>query len=292
MIQTFKTFADAYFNMLHSVYYSPQYETAPRDMKIKENLNAIFTIENPKSNLYLNKVRSSPVEYICRELVWYLSGDPNPTYIAKHASLWDRIRNPDGTVNSNYGNLALHATTPSQYEWAYGSLAADKDSRQAIMNYNGIAGCHFDGVKDFTCTLSSVFHIRDNKLHSTTIMRSNDIIFGLPADFVWFTIVHQQMYKHLQKVYPELEMGSYTHIAHSLHLYEKHFDLAKDMLQSEFVAASLPFLNKPLWDETGALSEKSQELTSKVIMSDEVELDTKDELINFICERAQGKTSE
>jgi thymidylate synthase len=292
IIRDYDTFSSAYSNLLYKIYNNPEFETSPRGMSIKEDLNVMFILNNPKSNLYINKVRSSPVSYICDELIWYLQGDTSPTWIGKRASLWNRITNPDGTVNSNYGNLILYETDPSQFQWAYESLVGDKDSRQALMNYNGIANCHFFGVKDFTCTLSSIFHIRDNKLHMTTTMRSNDIIFGLPADIVWFTIVHQQMFKHLQKEYFNLELGTYTHIAHSLHLYEKHFTLAEKMLGEDFDEDQLPPLMEDLWDKVGNISPAIYYMICKAVAGDTDQILSKDKLINFIYNNATRITND
>ena len=37
--------------------------------------------------------------------------------------------------------------------------------------------------------------------------------FGLTFDYPFFTMLQQQMFNHLRKIYPELEIGTYTHIA-------------------------------------------------------------------------------
>jgi thymidylate synthase len=56
--------------------------------------------------------------------------------------------------------------------------------------------------------------IRDNKLHMTVIMRSNDLVFGLPNDIMWFLITQQIIADLLG-----IETGEYIHIANSLHYY-------------------------------------------------------------------------
>jgi thymidylate synthase len=101
----------------------------------------------------------------------------------------------------------------------------------------------YDGNKDQVCTLTSLFHIRNNKLNMTLNMRSNDVILGFMTDFTFFNILHQQAYLHLKEHYPELEMGSYTHTSHSMHLYARHYDKVKDMLTEPFEPHSTPLLN-------------------------------------------------
>ena len=66
------------------------------------------------------------------------------------------------------------------------------------------------------------------------------------------------MLRHLQLTYPNLKMGSYTHIVHSLHIYERHFKLVKEMLSHPFSHMSYPPLKKNLitikGDSTDALN--------------------------------------
>jgi hypothetical protein len=59
------------------------------------------------------------------------------------------------------------------------------------------------------------------------------------------------MYQHLKKHYPELEMGTYTHIVHSLHIYERHFDLIEDMIMHQFEPMSFPDMREFIIDPHG-----------------------------------------
>lgn len=238
------TFAEAYKNLLNEVYNKFEYETAPRGMNIREIMNCSVTIENPYSNLFKNEVRDLPLKYLKKELALYLSGRNDVEGFAEASKFWKKIANDDGTINSAYGNLIFKMDdTPnkefSQFAWALYSLGTDKDTRQAIMHFNRPMH-QYKGVKDFPCTLEMTFHIRDNKLNATTVMRSNDVIKGTTFDIPFFMLLQQIMYNCLLKVYPDLEMGTYTHIAHSMHLYESDFELVGKMLEKEFVSDEMP----------------------------------------------------
>jgi len=287
------SFADVYSQSLRSINNEPDYVTSPRGMKIKESLNCVLHVKDPLNNLYDNVVRSSPIEYVCKELVWYFDGNPDVTYIGKHASLWKNITNPDSNeANSNYGYLVFrkkindihNSLVYTQFYWAFKMLKEDKDSRQSIMHFNGIADCQYLGVKDFVCTLTAAFHIREDQLHMTVLMRSQDLIFGLPADFAWFSVLYQQMFSHLKDIYPELQMGSYTHMVHSLHLYEKHFDLANKMLSKEFYPLALPPLKENLVTVMGNPTKACKDLIWSVI--NKYDFESNDGLIQMIFDRA------
>ncbi len=246
-------FADLYKNICYELMTNPEYETAPRGQKIKEISDAILINQDPTSNLFMNKARDVPLKYLAGELLWYFSGRNDLDFISRFSSFWNNIANEDGTCNSAYGNLLFNikdAGGKSQFQWAYDSLIKDKDSRQAIMHFNR-PNHQAEGVKDFVCTLIGNFQIRNDKLNFTVDMRSNDIFFGLTFDYPFFTMLQQQMHKHLVKVYPDLKIGTYTHIAHSLHVYERNFTQIEEMMKNKFDSASTPHLNVDLINEQG-----------------------------------------
>lgn len=248
-----ESFAEVYKNVLNDLLINPEYETSPRGLKVKESLNVCLKIKNPKYNCYDNKIRSSQYSYIAGELLWYFSGRDDVKFISNFSKFWLNIQTPFGTANSAYGDLIFtrHGDEPiSQWEWAYESLKRDKDTRQAILHFNRPYHQYFEN-KDFVCTLNGVFHIRDNKLHFTVLMRSNDAILGLPTDVAFFTMLQFQMLKHLKPLYPDLQIGTYTHMDSSLHIYENNFELVKNMLDHEFIATGLPEIKSDFIEVNG-----------------------------------------
>lgn len=254
--------AHAFEEILHDLYYDPDFVASPRGMEVKEIRDCSIEIENPMMNLYKNKYRSSPKKYIAAELLWYFAGTNNPTFIEKYASLWKQLHNPDGTVNSAYGHLIFDRKNEhgfSQYGWVIESLTQDKDSRQAFMHFNTPDHQRLDN-KDQVCTLQALFHIRDNKLYMTVTMRSNDVIFGFMTDFAFFSVLQYHVYMHMKEVYEDLELGSYTHISHSMHLYERHYDLVKKMLDEPFEVDKLPLLTERVIKKSGQCFSNYEEL--------------------------------
>lgn len=280
-----KTFAEAYKNLLDEVYNNYEYQTAPRGMNIREILNCAVTIENPYSNLFKNEVRSLPLKYLKKELALYLSGRNDVEGFGEASKFWKKIANADGTINSAYGNLIFKMDdTPgkfTQWRWALYSLIQDKDSRQAVMHFNRPRHQYL-GVKDFPCTLEMIFHIRNNKLNATTVMRSNDVIKGTTFDIPFFMLVQQMMLNALKKVYPELEMGTYTHLAHSMHLYESDFELVGKMLEKEFVECEAPRITHAaeLLENTNIIDG----ITKGTRYSESTQFSENNEFIHWLCE--------
>ena len=268
-----KAIAGSFQDVLDDLWNDPDYIASPRGMEVREIRDCSLEIQDPMQNIYTNKFRSSPLKYIAAELLWYFSGTDDPTYIENYASLWKNLHNEDGTVNSAYGNLLFsdyneHGFT--QYNWVLKSLIRDKDSRQAFMHFNKPKHQFLEN-KDQVCTLQSLFHIRENKLHMTLTMRSNDVILGFMTDWAFFSILHYHTYLHLKNYYPDLQMGSYTHISHSMHLYERHYDMVKNMVgpefkdREEFIPDSLPLLSEPVVDEEGCIIKKYENILLPII---------------------------
>lgn len=259
------SFAEAYKDTLYEVYHNPDYITNPRGMKIKEKINFQFTITNPLLALYENTRRSSQNKYIAAELYWYFSGRNDLDFISKYAQFWNTIANDNGTLNSAYGNLIFTEKNEfgySQWEWSYNKLIEDKDTRQAILHFNK-PHHQYDNVKDFVCTMYGIFNIRDNKLNFSIYMRSNDLILGCATDVAFFCLLQIQMLNLLKNLYPDLELGSYTHHANSMHIYEKNFNLVVEMLENEFFSKELPILDINLVDIKGNPNEDFLNLNDK-----------------------------
>lgn len=249
-------FADLYTGILTQVLKDPDHITAPRGQKIKEIINAYLVLDNPKSNMFESEVRVYPRRYLAGELIWYFSGRNDLTFIQKFSKFWNHIANTDGTCNSAYGKLLFTDIDQygiTQWKWALESLIKDKDTRQAVMHFNRPFH-QYQQNKDFVCTLNGVFHIRNNALDFTIMMRSNDVHFGLTYDLPFFTLLQQQMHRHLLPHYPDLRLGKYYHFANSLHIYERNFDELESMLKKPIKEAGLPELDTDLVSDAGRVS--------------------------------------
>jgi len=236
----------------------------PRGLKVKESLITGFSID-PAFPCADFESRGFNWKYFAGELAWYLLKERRTDFIDKFSNFWKNIKNEDGTVNSNYGNLLLTKIEEikanswslkdsidrdlgtSQMAWVVNSLKKDKSSRQAIA-YIGGSRFQYEGNKDFVCTQYLLFFIRDNKLNMKVQMRSNDIFYGLTYDAPWFSTVHQNAYLELLDAYPDLELGQYFHYSDNTHFYERHFKLAEKISteESNYPGPKLELL-KPLW---------------------------------------------
>ena len=173
-------------------------------------------------------VRTPNYEYIERELEWYKSMSRNVNDIpGVTPAIWKAVADKDGMINSNYGWCIWSYENGYQYDNVLKELLLNPDSRRATMIYNR-PSMHYDynlnGMNDFMCTFANSFFIRDKKLISHYIMRSNDSVFGYNNDFAWARHVQTKLADDL-----DVTVGDLIWTASNLHVYERHFDLLKDM---------------------------------------------------------------
>lgn len=185
---------------------------------VGEVINAITVIEDPTRCILKSKIRNMPMRYAIGELLWYLSGNNELKEIEKYSSAWDRMSDDGVTVNSNYGYCIQEKYGFNQWEYVKDMLRKNPMSRQAVLHIKTASNKE---SKDVNCTVCCQFMIRDGKLNMTTYMRSNDLWMGFVYDVFQFTAMQVLMSMQLG-----VELGTYTHIAGSLHLYKRDYENA------------------------------------------------------------------
>ena len=189
--------------------------TNSRDGEVHgEVINAITEILDPTKNILNSDVRKLSMRYAIGELLWYLSGNNSLKEIQKYTKNWDRMSDNGETVNSNYGYCIKNKFDFDQWEYVKNLLKKDSNTRQAVIH---IKTADNKESKDVNCTVCLQFFIRHDKLYLTVYMRSNDIWLGFPYDVFQFTCMQILMSMQLG-----IGLGTYTHVAGSLHLYKRN----------------------------------------------------------------------
>lgn len=263
-MKKFNDIHEAYLGILADVYDNPDYICSPRGQQIREKMYYAFQITEPKSETIITKDLSrnkTIASYTDKEKKLYDSGTNLADKFAEASKFWKEIANPDGTINSAYGYLIKHnkshgnpkyelfshfkyldtdeivnylidhspSVMRTPWEWCVDALKSDKDTRQAILRFS-LPEHFYKGNKDMTCTLDGNFHIRNDRLLFRVHMRSNDLTLGLAYDLPWFISLAEDMVKELKVTYPDLQIGPYTHIVDSMHIYDRDEDRILKML--------------------------------------------------------------
>lgn len=104
------------------------------------------------------------------------------------------------------------------------TLTSDRNTRRAAITvYHPVdAGRE---SKDVPCAFGLFFHCRQDKLHTTVVMRSNNALSLLPLNIFEFSMLAEVV-----AVEAGLELGEITWFVGSMHLFESDVKKAKDIL--------------------------------------------------------------
>jgi thymidylate synthase len=194
-------------------------EVSPRGQLTKELLGVTVDVDCMES-LYASPKRNLNFAFMFVENLWYLSGRNSLFLLKAYNKNYENFAD-QGILQGAYGPQILE-----QIRYVVNTLTEDKDSRQAVISLwrpNPLS------AKDKPCTLSFHFMIRDNKLNLHVTMRSNDAIWGQNYDIPSFSLINIVVAGILQ-----LEPGKLYLTANSLHVYEKHFELAKELISEDY----------------------------------------------------------
>ncbi len=222
-----------------------------RDQPTKELLHVAVTIANPRQRI----VFARPINpaFAIAEVVWILAGSNDLSFL----QYWNpRMRHfsDDGIkLCGAYGyrlgsqpKLSPAAERrlrhgprsdipPDQLKMAYNALMHSPSSRQVVLQIWNVELDMPDPTpksRDVPCNLVSHLIVRDNKLDWLQVMRSNDLFWGFPYNIIQFTTLQEILAGWLG-----VEVGSYTHLSNSLHVYERHW---KDLEAMGFGSDEIP----------------------------------------------------
>jgi thymidylate synthase len=181
----------------------------------REILNLTITISNP-----LNDV-TEPIS-IMRELKKWVYPDPD--------ELEDVIfQNESSNVYYyTYGaRLFRYANTNNQIDdYIIPLLKQDKNTRRAISMIYYPPSDSVLSIKESPGVISIFFKIVDNKLTVSTLLRSNDVFIGWPANIYQIHLLQKYVADKLG-----LETGSITTISHSAHIFDEYKEEIAEILR-------------------------------------------------------------
>lgn len=244
------SFDELYREIIFNVLYHPQFKSSPRNLPINEHLCSSFTLTDPRNRLVHSPARDMNYGFGVGELFWYLRGDSDLETMLYYNRRMKNFSDDGKTINSAYGNRIFRnrwfhdGFSFSQFDNVLAELKSDPSSRRAVIHINepsDLRKAVDPGSRDVPCTMSIQFLIRDERLHMHVLMRSNDVIWGLPYDVFSFTSFQEIVMLFMQRErIPVSDLGSYTHTVSSIHLYQNFTEMAKKIDDESAPESSSP----------------------------------------------------
>jgi len=174
---------------------------------------------------------------IIYELIWFLSGDTNISYLKKNGvRIWDEWADVNGDLGPVYGAQwrswpKKDGSTIDQITNLIADLKSNPDSRRLI-----VTAWNPSDVNDMAlppCHCLFQFYVARGKLSCQLYQRSADVFLGVPfniASYALLTIMIAQVV--------DLCPGEFVHTLGDAHIYKNHISQAE--LQLERLPKKLP----------------------------------------------------
>jgi len=218
-----------------------------RDQPTRELRHVAFTITDPRQRL----VFARPINpaFAIAEVIWIMSGANDAGFLRFWNPRMMQFVDKDLDEQKFHGAYGFrlgsqpklseeatqrlrHVTSSDscrldQLRSAYEALQHTPNSRQVVLqiwDHKRDMPDPDPRSKDIPCNIVSHLMIRDGKLEWLQVMRSNDLIWGTPYNFIQFTTMQEIIAGWLG-----VEVGAYNHISDSLHVYERHWELLETL---------------------------------------------------------------
>jgi thymidylate synthase len=231
MIPAFPSLDQAWQNALGNVL-DYGLSVTSRNGGSKELIGYAFVVEDPRRRVLTNARRKMTRAYAAAETLWYLSRETDVERLLAYAPQYARFADANRQAHGAYGGRWARNADKDQVDSALEILSTHENSRQCVVSMwrpHDLDVALTKECKDVPCTLNMQFFKRDDSLHLQVTMRSNDLWLGTPYDCFAFMTV-----QHLMANALELQLGTYTHVVGSIHVYDKDIEKAAMAEKAEF----------------------------------------------------------
>lgn len=172
---------------------------------------------------------------IIHELLWFLSGDSNISYLKDNGvTIWDKWADDNGELGPVYGVQWRNWRVPDggkidQISELVERLRQNPDSRRHLVSAWNVAEVPNMALPPCHCMFQ--FYVADGKLSCQLYQRSADIFIGVP-----FNVASYALLTHMLAQQADLNVGEFIWTGGDCHLYLNHMQQADEQLQREPLA--------------------------------------------------------
>jgi thymidylate synthase len=188
-----------------------------------------FDLQKGFPLLTTKKVHLKSIVY---ELLWFLKGDTNITYLNDHkVTIWNEWADANGDLGHIYGYQWRSWPTPEgkhidQLSQVVESLKKNPDSRRHIVSAWNVG--ELDKMALPPCHALFQFYIAEGKLSCQLYQRSADVFLGVPFNIASYALLTMMMAQVCG-----LQPGEFIHTFGDAHLYLNHIEQVKIQLQRD-----------------------------------------------------------
>ncbi|MFA9443417.1 MAG: thymidylate synthase [Hyphomicrobium sp.] len=183
------------------------------------------------------------VKSIIHELIWFLAGDTNTSYLKRHGvRIWDEWADEQGDLGPVYGKqwrswTAPDGSTIDQISEVLSTLKRDPNSRRLIVSAWNPADIPRMALAPCHCLFQ--FYVAEGRLSCQLYQRSADVFLGVPFNIASYALLTMMMAQ-----VADLEPGDFVHTFGDAHLYLNHMEQANAQIERELRPLPSMTINK------------------------------------------------
>jgi thymidylate synthase len=160
---------------------------------------------------------------IIHELLWFLKGDTNISYLKEHnVSIWDEWANEEGELGPVYGKQwrsweSPNGQTIDQISQAIDLIKNNPDSRRILVSAWNVG--ELDQMALMPCHTLFQFYVANGTLSCQLYQRSADLFLGVPFNIASYALLTLMMAQVCG-----LKPGDFVHTFGDAHIYTNHFE--------------------------------------------------------------------
>ena len=214
-----------------------------------ELLHVGLSLQNPRERWIPSRQPPLNIAFALAEVIWILSGRRDAAFLHYWNSKLPDYVGTAALLHGAYGYRLRRHFGVDQLERAASVLRNNPNTRQVVLQiWDPTADLPMpDGSPtdaDIPCNIMSLLKVRQGRLEWMQIVRSNDIFLGVPYNIVQFTFLQEVLAGWIG-----VELGTYTQVSDSLHVYEHDLNFLRDSsLIDAAVSTDRYDLLKPAWD--------------------------------------------
>ena len=173
---------------------------------------------------------------IIHELLWFLAGDTNISYLNNHqVTIWNEWADAHGNLGPVYGKqwrswqTADPAKTIDQISQVITDIKRNPDSRRLIVSAWNVG--ELDKMALMPCHALFQFYVSNQTLSCQLYQRSADAFLGVP-----FNIASYALLTHMIAAQTDLQVGEFIWTGGDCHIYTNHIEQVKTQLAREPLA--------------------------------------------------------
>jgi thymidylate synthase len=162
---------------------------------------------------------------IIYELLWFLNGDTNTTYLKENGvGIWNEWENENGDLGPVYGKQwrsweCPNGKTIDQISELITTIKNNPDSRRMVVSAWNVADLPEMALSPCHCLFQ--FYVSEGKLSCQLYQRSADSFLGVPFNIASYALLTMMIAQVC-----DLEAGDFIHTFGDLHLYSNHIEQA------------------------------------------------------------------